>query len=774
MSDVRGSLEAAPPRRLGREALMTLGAALVLIPTLIRMVVSIDPMPVWSTDLLVMWIPSSGVGPLGTLVLDLLTIFGAGVVLATTPVHVRMGVAALTVIGAAGVLEHGVRDEAHLIVGTPWIAAMCAGAAAIHLPRKSAARLAVMAAVIGIAAMLGAKAVVQVFIDHPATVASYKATRETFLASHGWSPDSTMAQNYERRLLQPEATGWFGLSNVFGTLAAAWTMALAMAAVHTWGGRKRDWRVPALLALGAVVSGGALALSHSKGAIGSLAVALVATLIVMRFRRRASVLVAAVPLVVLAGVIVRGLVGERIGELSILFRWFYIQGATRIFLDHPVLGIGPAGFKDAYMLAKPPISPEEVSSPHSVFFDWISTLGLVGGAWVAVMGVKCRSIGWMAQSTEAPALATRGEGEEGSDVPRSAALLAIAAVAVAIGASAYFERALLTPEMGIARAFGLLAGMGIAWAVAQAGGWSLRVVEVSLIGAALVVLAHTQIETTLVSPGAAPAAGLMLGLAALPPTRPRCPRANPLAGAAVAAVALVAGLAALPAIWGWSRQLDRATEAVRPIGEALSSLESALPGAQEQADAVAQVAALAGVGMPRQGADLEQAVLVAKRRAALEAMPALVAAVQERPADVRTREAAVRLLAALAGPLGDRAEAKQHAREALAIAREAVVHAPQSAGAWGLLCNTHVALLGLIPEASLDEAIDACAQATALDPHGLNYALKLVDLLVRAGRVEEARAWAGRVLEINGQLRLDPLRQLSDVERARLEELAKG
>lgn len=786
MTEAIGREDAAPTVLSRRDAFVTLGAALVLIPTLIRLAVSIDPMPTWATDLLVMWIPPSGLGPLGSIVLDLVTVFGCAIVLMASPLHVRTVGVALGVIGAAGVLGHLKPNDANAVVGLPWVAAACAGLAAAHLPRRSAARAAMVAALLGIVVLLGSKAVVQVFIEHPATVANYKQTRESFLASRGWSPDSTMARNYERRLMQPEATGWFGLANVFGSLAAAWTVALAVTCVTSLRSKLADRRVPLVLGVASVIAAVAVALSHSKGAIGAVLVAIPALLIALRLPRRAGLLVGLVPVVVLAGVIVRGLIGERIGELSILFRWFYIQGATGVFLDHPLLGVGPAGFKDAYMLAKPAVSPEEVSSPHSIFFDWLANLGLFGGAWIVLLAAACRAIGQnIARPGASLAVSESRSGEAplpgGSrlipaDDPlseRVGTLVAIGSIAVAIAASAYFERNLPSPEMGLARAIGLVGGLGIAWAVMRTHAHCSRAIELALAGAALVVLAHTQIETTLVNAGAAPAAALLIGLACAPPTRPRCPRANPLTGAVVTIVALAAGGPVVPTMWRWSNAMSNATEAVRPIGEAISELEAADPGSAEQAEAVRAISNLAGVALPRSGAELEQAVVLARHTAALEALSGLEAAVRSRPHDGATREAGVRVHVSLAGGLGDPSQRAEHASRALEIAREGAALKPESAASWGLLANVHLSLSGTIAGASFDGAIAACERAAEFDPHGLSYPLKLVGLLQRAGRLDDARIWALRALETDRNLHLDPLRQLTEEERVNLENLVR-
>jgi len=50
-----------------------------------------------------------------------------------------------------------------------------------------------------------------------------------------------------------------------------------------------------------------------------------------------------------------------------------------------MLGVGPDGFQNAYLTARPAISPEEVDSPHSVLFDWWATLGFGGIAWAALL-----------------------------------------------------------------------------------------------------------------------------------------------------------------------------------------------------------------------------------------------------------------------------------------------------------------------------------------------------------------------------------------------------
>src|SRR5690606_28391909 len=85
-------------------------------------------------------------------------------------------------------------------------------------------------------------------------------------------PGSAQAAMYERRMRFADATGAFGLSNVFGTLLAALTLLslgnVAMAA------RDRAWKALVLPLLMMLVAGFAIWLTRSRGAMVSLAICL--------------------------------------------------------------------------------------------------------------------------------------------------------------------------------------------------------------------------------------------------------------------------------------------------------------------------------------------------------------------------------------------------------------------------------------------------------------------------------------------------------------------
>jgi O-antigen ligase/polysaccharide polymerase Wzy-like membrane protein len=771
-------------------ALAGIGTTLIVLSAVVRVVVTIDPMPVWSMDPLTMWVPQTGLGPTALLGLDLLGLIGAAAVLLAMRARVRAMPVALLLLGMVAIIIHSLARPAHAEVGMPWAFALAGGFALAHLPRASMWRTVALASILAIAVMLVGKGIVQVYIEHPATVANYEATRNTFLDSQGWAPDSSMARNYERRLYQPEASGWFGLSNVFGSLMASMALALITTAWLTLRARIEDRRVPIVLLIAAGLCIAGLFLSASKGAAGAGvvgALALIAAILLQRAawrkpadtggpaRRAGSfvirLIVAAVPTIVLLGVVARGLIGERINELSILFRWFYMQGATRIFLDSPLLGVGPAGFKDAYLIAKPPISPEEVTSAHNLLFDWLATLGVFSIGWVLLFALAARQIGVMLASTSPPPTPTTRSWDERTAILASAGILT-----AVIGVSAFVEQLLLTPEMGIVRAAGLLGGLAVAGAVVRAARAQPRAVELGAVGAALVLLAHLQIEVTGVWAGAAPIAAALVGLACAPPaeiTKPGRGWPGLVGAGSLVAVGIIVASTAGQTLTRWELEMNKATAAITPIARAVSTLENTQPGTLLFDEAVREIAALAGEQPARTGDQLAGQISRVRFTAANAAAPHLVRAVEIRPAHGPTRSAAVRTLVRMAhastGPLQS-----ELVDQAIVLAAEGTEAAPDRSGSWRLLANTLEAGLGAgLGAGQMERAYAALVRAAELDPYGLGVSLKLVDLAGRLGRPEDQQGWARRALKINSDLGLDPLRQLTDTERADLERLVK-
>jgi hypothetical protein len=802
------------PRALASAGLMIwAGWLLVMGCILVRVQASSIPLPYWDGDPTLSQSPILGLAPSSALLIDVLMMLGAGVSLLgwalagrrTERWHLVSTI--LVAVGAIGIAIHSwalqSADIDDVRIGGMWTASMLVGLAALHICGDERLRRLTFALGIGVIMMLAAKGLLQVFIEHPMTVERYRIDRESFLMSQGWAPDSIAARNFERRLSQPEATGWFGMANVYASFAAAGFVAFLGLAALAWRESRVRKTIPdgwaGLLTFGGLAAGGALLLAGGKG--GFITAAIGAGLLMLgaatgtmggriggRVARAGGWLAVVLVLSALAAVALRGMIGERIGELSLLFRWFYLQGATRIFAENPLIGVGPAGFKDAYLLAKPPLSPEEVSSPHSVFFDWAAALGLFGLAWVAALLIWAWMAGrWGAEPpTDAAGgpkdLATsaaRGSFESGEE--RADARLILLPVAVTMLISAWLEQLGMTLEAGIMRFLGAAAWVGVAvaaLALMRRSNW--RWIGVCSV---LVLIVHGQIEMTPVWPGASALMMLLVGCMAAPPRSAAMAPSRPARSGAIsaAAVMLAAGVSwawlGLVPVMRWQGELRAASDAVRPLSlvrervMAANAGHAAIPG-DSWARIAADLGALLGRRGPASPAEFERAMHDLTARTAKGAEERLLLAVEHSGWHPPTVEALVRMLllrAAAEGELAGEGAAMTTVEQAAETARRTVEHRP-SATTYGMLGNVMAARAATGDERALQAAIEAWAKASELDPYGLPFPLRIYRTLERLGETHSARGmtWAERVLETDEMLRLDEVRRLDKAERDRI------
>ncbi len=786
--------EATPARPPGVLAWTAWGV--LAFNALARVVVSLDPFPHWEMDPTVSWSPATALGPTAVITLDCFALFGAGLALLSEWLAGRrvliMPVALLS-LGAVPVGYHsfqaGLIDLDNARIGLTWLAAAATAIAFVHLSRHDAVRRVTLAVAVGLVAMLVVKGAQQVFIEHPETVRNFRANREAILGANGWSPDSPMARGFERRLEQPEATGWFGLANVYASVAAASFVALFGLAVLAWrSARSAAQDVPdgiaAVVTLGFLAAGAGVVMAGSKAGFAVSALGIVLLIIawlgsrerVGWLRIRGPVLGGPLAVLIVASVLLavalRGAIGEAMREPSILFRWFYLEGAARVILEHPVWGVGPNGFKDAYMLAKPPAAPESVDSPHSILFDYTAKVGL-GGVALGVLFLwlvwRCGVALMNSKSGTPPALA----------LPRLETWLGIGVASGTTLLSAWVESESTSIDSAVARVIGLVAWAGLALAML----WVMRAARVwpvCLAAAAIVVAAHAQIEMTPIQPACAPWFMLMLGAAAASHPNGAAGGASRklqlMAPAVLGLGALAAAAIVLPPVLAWERELGRAAELVRPIAEIRARLRALPQTGPAGQDSIAQIAAdlgsLTSLPPPANDAELAGALTRLTTTRMQSAVPLLRDAA-DRLSHEGTREALSRLHLGLASALaeaGDLPGASQEGEAAERIALDAanrhVGHAP-AFGWLGTVRTTRAALER--NREHLARAVEAWQHAAALDPHGMTFPHQVFKALVSLGRVADARQWARRVLEANERLRLDPLMQLTDKEREAVE-----
>lgn len=818
-STIRTTLTPPPPSAASsrgdgaRPGLLYAGLLLAMAPLLARAVSNATALPGWDADPLLTPVTSGAMGPAGSVLCDAVSLVGSAVLLAREG---RCGrplsrvLTGLTLAGVAGVLGHaaalawwpaGGGSIEGARIGAAWLSAMAAALALAHAGREGAARRVALGVLLGFVAVLAVRGLEQVLVEHPATVRQFEREKAQILAARGWTPGSPSALAFERRLTQAEATGWFGLANVYATFAAGFACAGAAMVVAAARGRRErgtgGGRWPLAASAAAAGLGGlALALAWSKGGFIAAGAGFAGLGAVWAISRKGAAgpaprwmrgLAGAVGLGAIAGpialVALRGALGERMGERSLLFRWFYDVASARIIARNPLAGVGPDGYQAAFLLAKPPLCPEEVSSPHCVPLDWLATLGVVaGGAWTAAL-LLCA---WRAGT--GAAVGGRGDAPaEPGALDRGAVRVLLLTPAVATLCGMYVDTPGILPESAAARLVGagLWAAIGVGVArVSPEGRWA----RLALGAGALAVIAHAQIDVA----GSLPAScgvwacvvGLAASMGAAAGRDGRGARAamGVLASAIVAAAAVAVAVgAALPG-WRWERLLKASADSLRPIPD----LSARLAAAREPAELgpiAAEASVLLGRTVAPEPGAVGAALIEYERRAIPAAAESLRAAHAVNPTGRAPLREASRILIRLADDLrsvGATAEAAAAADRAVEVLGLDPGSPAQPAGvrstdwAWLATLLEHRAAAHRRP-GDLPLAVQARLRVEALDPYNLPNVVRLARLLGGLGSAAESRLWARRALELDRFTRLDAeVKSLNPGDRAEMERLAAG
>ena len=752
-----------------------LGLAMLAAAVLVGATNAAVVFPYWDLDPFISPAALIGVTPLGRAVLDLVMLLGAALaVLGAARVSVAM--VGLWAVGVVVCVVHGIGDLEAARAGLTWSAALAAGVGCAHVAQEPGRRRVLGAVLLGAVALLAAKGAGQVFVEHPATVASFERDRASLLAARGWEEGSVSARLFERRLRQPEATGWFGLANVYASFAGALLVGFGGAAAAHLRLRGRSWAVAFGCACVAVLGGAMLVLAGSKGGWGAAVLGGGFVAAALLLPRKFAVLAAiGVVLAALGAVVVRGLAPiAPEAELSLLFRWYYMQGAGRAIAEHPWLGVSPTGFQDAYLLVKPALSPEQVSSPHSVLFDWVAAMGLGGLAWCGLLSA------WLIGAGRAAGAGRAGEGDaQGLDRACVLALVGLVAVIGTVGT--FLAAPAATPEGAVVRLLGLGGWIGFGLLVLRLPACALGVL---LAGSAVPLAVHAQIEMTATWINAAGRWAALLG-AGFAGRSSGADRANRATGASlrvgaagvIGAAALVGAVGVVPATWVWEWSLrgaadEAATSARIDAGFAEASVA---PSAADAEATLRRTAIEIGVGASpkiEQTAARLASARVARARAAIEGLERALAA---DPGHHPTRVALGRdlfRLAQLVDGFDPRERAAARAR-AVEVAEGGRVERPEAARAWAW-AGRSVLLASERGVGSPARAIEMWERAAELDPRSLVHAVRLMDLFAELGDAEAAGDWARRALEVDEQHRLDPLSRLGEGERARAERIASG
>lgn len=807
--------------------LSLIGLCVALTAVSFRAIVAVEPIPHWDGDPTVLAAPRTAIGPAVTLALDAITLAACAVSLiggAGRTGGIGLLMVLLLLAGACSAAWHSwlapTRNLEGLRQGATWASSLALAVSLATVCRDPRMARLTLGVLCGLFFVMALRAGGQYFIEHPQTVAAFKENRDQYLAAQGWSPGSAAARAFERRLMQAEATGWFGLSNVMATFMAVATvlgaaMVLATARVRKAGAiaLNKSTLTLACIAAGASLVGLALAMSKGGTAAAVVGILLFGMTLwsVARFKawsasRRAGV-GSLVGLCIVTGAFatipLRGMIGERLGELSLLFRWFYMQGAMRAFRESPLFGTGPGGFKDAYIRLKPAVSPEEVTSPHSVILDYIATLGAGGIAWVVVLLVL---VAWAGRALFQRAT----EPDSGDDRAASTMemrFVFIVASAATLG-SVWRESGALTADAAIIRLVGLAGWLTIGSIACRVSRlWPAAITAVG--AAALAAVGHAQIEVTAVWNNSAPLFMCVLGLGAgvgrgpaadsplgsswLAPIRAA---AGPLV---LAVMAGMVGVLGVRPVWRWESHLDAAAEAARPAAEMRQRLAMVGrgPHAESPESLARDASALLGRPVMATQEALPPAVGEITERSLRATLDELHAAALVIPGDFETLRACSRVGLQLASVIAphDAAEAVQVADRAeldaldaaatgrrvtrfaelalkvagkLRVGPKRTYHGTPSA--WAALANLRTARADLLNDrGGLERAVGAWMTQVTMDPFGLAGPTALAEISRRIGDRPAEASWLRRVLELDEFTRLDPLKGLTEGQRSAFE-----
>jgi hypothetical protein len=703
--------------------------------------------------------PFPGIAPSTGMTLDAMAVILAAIavwILRSRVDGVGIAVLALAATGAATAFLHALAGGDQCWRALQWIAAMLGAASvaaclrALPAPDARTVRAVLVAILVAGAVPILWRGAMQVLFEHPATVEAYLANRAEHLAARGRTEGSPQALTYERRLMQAEATGWFGLSNVASSVLGAAAIVTAGVACALWRPRRIGAVLASLIAAAALAL---VALNGSKGAIAAVAIgaAFAAWSVrgprVPRIRVAVALALLALPL---AAVAARGVAGLSLGERSLLFRAQYAEGALRTFAQHPSVGVGPAGFGDAYLLVRPALSPEEVQSAHAAWADWMASLGIGGVAWVVVLGVL---VAWCARAAcdDGPAAADAATPARPRLVA-ALAVLAVATISIVPDAHALDDHALLQ------RVLAALFAAAIAGIVVRAALMPGRAVAAALAGAALLLAVHAQVEMTLWWPGAIAWVAALIAVVAggvRPAHEPAASTAEVrrLVLRAGAAATIAASAALLTTAIPQARAAERAVEAAaRPLAEfGLARLGIAPAPTRAIADDRLR---LADAVLSEQAWGDRWLGRPSLRAAARAQLALAVAALR---ADTNPEDAE-RIVDAALAPF------------------EVLPTCESDAASGGLVLESILASDAPAARARRDEATALQAKWAELqvtfNPRSVRGFARLADARARTGDAAGAADAARRALAADDSYALDPLRQLPADERARLESLS--
>jgi O-antigen ligase len=231
------------------------------------------------------------------------------------------------------------------------------------------------------------------FSEMPDMIATFRANEPAMLRDRGDEPQSFSARQFERKILSGEVIGFNASANSFAAmLVLLMTIALGVAIQRVADHDNPGWA--AALALSAPLAIWLLVYTKTKAALVTPVITLALLGSIWKWRRplarhagRCFWIGVATVLGVMAAVVGHGLRRHSLPTDSLNFRWRYWVASWRVFVRHPVRGVGWDNFALHYLHDRLYSASEEIRDPHNFIIRFFVELGMVGGvlmlAWMA-------------------------------------------------------------------------------------------------------------------------------------------------------------------------------------------------------------------------------------------------------------------------------------------------------------------------------------------------------------------------------------------------------
>ena len=725
------------------------GGVGIVIVAAIRMVVVISPAVVFGSDPVLDSSTVTAIGPVGSVLLDVFLLTACVIAMfgdAMLRLDIDWKLLGLALLPLPVIAHHGMQDFESLWRESTWLAAAVAGVTIGHLARDRRLRLVLTALLLAAVLPVVVRGMYQVFVEHAQDVRFFQANREMVLQAQGMEPGSNAAVLYENRLRQAEASGWFGLANVFGSVMVAGTIAwvgIMLAGIKS--------KVPSgwfgIVGIAAGLCGVGLGLAGSKGALGAAAIGLVLwvlPIVLPTLREKIEGKAQWIPLALVALtlliVAVRGalLPESFIGEKSVLFRWHYMVGSAEVILHNPLFGTSATGFQEAYVQYRLPQSPEAVASAHSMFVDWLAMLGIFGVSWIVLVVSILRRAGKDMLQNRQPRLKP----------PKSMKSLnwSVACVALfGIATGVMIELPMLDGAGYMARAVGILAFVAAAWCGSMVMiGSEVAIGRWAISAAAIALVIHAQIETTFWHPGSVVWAWCLIGMAG---GRRSLNRNRSAIGTSIVVFVLAIVMVIAVLIPAYRQQMTM-SDAERPLRE---------------------------IGQRRDFGNVTEAQFDVEREVRQRSANVLYNAWHQYPTNPAPLRAAIeqQLIAAQLTDAEDRRSVLSGDDKTMgaAVYAERLAERFPSPASYNLAANVWAEIARQFSDRNARErAIDFRRRIAVADPNGLGAQLRLADLLWEFDEHDAAIETYQRVLEIDVAWTLDINRQLTEEVRQRVEQ----